>query len=238
MLRFMEPEPPTQGRTAAILVTLAEAAISAVPIVGGPVATLLTAGVGGVVNRRLTDWFAELARDVDQLAARVDELQPERLADSDAFADAVMTAARIVEKTSQQEKLDALRNAVVNSVLPRAPDADYRASFFAIVDDLTPTHLRLLMLLDNAQSYFDARTELLLPEPGPSATAYELVAAALPKLLGDEFADKFFADLSRNGLVSTDSLRATMVSDRSWYRATSAYGRYFLAFIAEPVVPE
>ncbi len=181
----MQPEPPRQGRTTAAILTLAEAAISAVPIVGGPVAALLTAGVGEVVNRRLTEWFADVAEAVEQLAARVDDVQPEHLAQNEAFTDAVMTAARTVEKTSEQEKLDALRNAVLNSVMPGAPDADVRASFFAMVDDLTPSHLRLLALFDDPSGWFDTHLDLVRPQPSLMSSRRQLVDAALPALLCD-----------------------------------------------------
>jgi hypothetical protein len=233
----MEPEPPTQGRTMAIVATIAEAAVSAVPIIGGPVATLLSNGIATVVDRRRQVWFIELARTVEQLGSRVDELQPERLADSDAFADAVMTAARIVEKTSQQEKLDALRNAVVNSVTPGAPDADVASSFFAIIDDLTPSHVRLLTLFDNPGAWFDTRADLVRPQPSPVVTWRRLVQVALPELAG-EVASKFFADLTGDALLSIGTLDEYTVSDGSWRQVTSVYGQQFLAFIADPVVAE
>jgi outer membrane murein-binding lipoprotein Lpp len=232
----MEPEPPTDGRAKTIVVTIAEAAISAVPIIGGPVATLLSGGIATVVGQRRQVWFAELARTVEQLSAHIDELQPERLAESDAFADAVMTAARIVEKTSQQEKLDVLRNAVVNSVMPGAPNVDVRASYFAIVDDFTPSHLRLLTLFDDPSGWFDSRPDLSRPKPALSSHWHQLVDAALPELAG-EIADRFLADLSSNGLVLISSLSGQMTATGIWARVTSGYGQRFLAFIAEPVVP-
>lgn len=236
-MALMDPGPPTQGRTAAIITTLAEAAISAVPIVGAPVATLLTAGAGGVVNRRLTDWFAELARTVEQLGARVDELQPERLANSDVFADAVMTAARTVEKTSQQEKLDALRNAVLNSVMPGAPDADVRASFFAIIDDFTPSHLRMLRLYDDPRRWLDSHRDDMFVAHLASSMWNHLVEAALPELVG-EVAARFFADLNRDGLVTIRDFDARIWRQNGTSgRVTSGYGQRFLAFIANPVVP-
>lgn len=233
----MQPEPPRQGRTTAALLTLAEAAISAVPIVGGPVAALLTAGVGEVVNRRLTEWFADVAEAVEQLAARVDDVQPEHLAQNEAFTDAVMTAARTVEKTSEQEKLDALRNAVLNSVMPGAPDADVRASFFAMVDDLTPSHLRLLALFDDPSGWFDTHLDLVRPQPSLMSSRRQLVDAALPALAG-EVGESFVADLSSRRLINAGSLGTTMSAQGIWDRVTSSYGRLFLAFVAEPVAPQ
>ena len=42
-----------------------------------------------------------------------------------------------------------LRNAVLNSVLPTAPDEDIQDLYFAFIDELTPTHMHLLTLLSD-----------------------------------------------------------------------------------------
>jgi hypothetical protein len=58
--------------------------------------------------------------------------------DNDLFVDAVVTATRTVEHTHQEDKISALRNAVLNSVAPGAPDADTQAIFLNFVDRFTP----------------------------------------------------------------------------------------------------
>jgi hypothetical protein len=45
-------------------------------------------------------------------------------------------------RTHQDAKVESLRNAVINSALPTAPDMDLRAFFLHLVDELSPTHLR------------------------------------------------------------------------------------------------
>ena len=79
----------------------------------------------------------------------MDDLDLEKLADHPLFVDAVVTATRTVEHTHQDEKLGALRNAVLNSVAPDAPDADTQAMMLSLVDRFTPSHLRLVTLWDN-----------------------------------------------------------------------------------------
>jgi hypothetical protein len=72
-------------------------------------------------------WFTELAEGVEELRQRVDGLDLEALAGNDLFVDVVVTATRTVEHTRQAEKIEALRNAVLNSVASDAPDADTQA---------------------------------------------------------------------------------------------------------------
>jgi hypothetical protein len=70
------------------------------------------------LTKRREQWFTELAEAVEDLRERFQGFDPEALADNDAFVDAVMTAVPIVDRTSQAEKLDMLRNAVSTPRLP------------------------------------------------------------------------------------------------------------------------
>jgi hypothetical protein len=92
----------------------------------------------------------------------VDGLTLEDLAGNDLFIDAVVTATRTVEHTHQAEKIDALRNAVLNSVAPDAPDADTQAIILNLVDQFTPSHLRLVTLWDDPPAWFASHG---IPQP-------------------------------------------------------------------------
>ena len=62
--------------------------------------------------------------------------------------DALAHASRIAVTTGQQEKLYALRNAVLNAAFPSGDiDADTQAIFPRDIGDLTPSHLHMLKLL-------------------------------------------------------------------------------------------
>ena len=43
-------------------------------------------------------------------------------------------------------KHKVLQNALLNSALPSAPEEDRRDIFFGLIDDFTPSHLRLLSM--------------------------------------------------------------------------------------------
>jgi hypothetical protein len=88
-------------------------------------------------NKRMDLWLDQLAEAVDQLGRRFEDL-----AGDEVFVDAVINATRAAQTTHQQEKLDALRHAVVNSVAPGAPDVDEQARFFRLVEQRSAAHLR------------------------------------------------------------------------------------------------
>lgn len=130
-----------------------EAGLSMVPIVGGPLALVFATAVGVSLSRRTDQWLADLAAEVERLGLRV-----EGLADEPAFVDAVVTATRAAQATHQAEKLRALRNGVLHSVGPDAPEVDEQARFFRLVEQFSPSHLELLALFADPPGFYASRS--------------------------------------------------------------------------------
>lgn len=57
-------------------VAVIEAAVSMIPIVGGPAAVIINRSFGSAVQRRNERIFAEIATDVELLMQRVDVIEP------------------------------------------------------------------------------------------------------------------------------------------------------------------
>ncbi|WP_091027210.1 hypothetical protein [Glycomyces harbinensis] len=141
-----------------------EAGANVIPLVGGIVALALSKALNHKLEQRRAAWLQALADEIARLSETVDGLSPENLAENDDFIDAVVTATRIIDRTSQQEKIRLLKNAVMNSARTGAPQSDVQQLFFRMVDDLTVTHLNLLMLFGDPPGWFDARPELERPD--------------------------------------------------------------------------
>jgi hypothetical protein len=60
-----------------------------------------------------------------------------------------MQANQSAFRNHKKEKIDALRNAVLNSCLPGAPEDDIQMIFLNYIDELTPWHLRIMNLFDD-----------------------------------------------------------------------------------------
>jgi hypothetical protein len=95
-------------------------------------------------NKRFTDWCEQLRLRLNQLSQKVDGLTPQSLATNDAFISAFAQATQAVIRTHQKEKLDALRNAVLNVAVSKAPSEDLQLMFLNLVDTFTPMHLEIL----------------------------------------------------------------------------------------------
>jgi hypothetical protein len=115
------------------------------PVVG----PLIAESFGGLVsyrNQQVTaDWMCKLQARLDQLADAADNLRDP--AKADEVCAAIVAAAQAAIRTHQEEKREALRLAVLNVATSGIEGADERTVFVRFIDELTPTHLRMLRLI-------------------------------------------------------------------------------------------
>lgn len=225
----VEPYPEDSDRKQG-LAKVAEMGISFVPVAGSG----LQIAFNELAARRLTDrrrrWLNDLAAKVHALEEQVGDFA--KLTSEDAFMDALTTAAQIADRTSRAEKLEVLRNAVINSVMPDAPDVDTQQLLFDMIDRFTPTHVRMLKLLSDPPGWFDRHG---MPRPGISmGPKTAIIEAGMPELAGRrDLIDRYAGALTTAGLIN-QSLSGIMSAGGLWVPATTPLGIEFLAFIADP----
>ena len=95
----------------------------------------------------------EIAQALGELSERVEGFNIEDLAENPAFISTVLNASQAAMRSHQEEKLEALQNAVLNSALPNAPDDDFQLVFVSYVDTLAPWHLRLLKFYSDPRKW-------------------------------------------------------------------------------------
>ena len=79
------------------------------------------------------------------------------LGKTSSLLSAALTATQAALRTHQQEKLDALKNAVVNVALGREPEADRQQQFLALVDRFAAAHLILLQFSKDPAAFFHSK---------------------------------------------------------------------------------
>ena len=207
-----------------------EMGIAAVPGIGGPLQIAFQEAAGRRLTERRARWLNELAEKVHRLESQIGDF--DHLLDQDTFVDAVTTASQIADRTSRAGKLELLRNAVVNSVLPDAPNNDTQQLFFDMLDRFTPTHVRLLKLLSNPPGWF-ARHHIDRPNVMMGGKSV-IVEAGMPELASrKDLIDRYAAALSDAGLIA-QSLSGMMSEAGLWAAATTPLAADFLAFVADP----
>ncbi|WP_330440470.1 hypothetical protein OHB44_09795 [Micromonospora sp. NBC_00821] len=230
----MDTKPPAHSRSREIAQTVTEAGLNLIPVAGGSVAVILMAALNYSVNQRREQWFTDVAEGLAELREKVDAFDPQGLAEDEGFLDSVVTATQIAERNSQQVKRDALRNALLNAALPSAPGHDDQQQLFRLIDELMPTHIRLLGLLGDPAGWFD-RTGLDRPQFALSSNRTTLIKAGMPDLAtrGDELIRRYYRVLEAAGLVQAP-LGGMMSADGAWSPAASDLGHELLAFIRDP----
>lgn len=210
-------------------------AISSIPfpLLPGIASEVLSLLIASPLSKRQAAWVDTIVQGLIELQEKVDEFRIEDLSDNENFVTIVLQATQLAVRNHQNEKLEALRNAVLNSTLPNSPDDDVQLIFLNLVDSLTPWHLRMLALFNNPTKWAEAN-ERPFPQEWYIGGVSQVIQHAYPELARhDQLLDKVVRDLRTEGLadipLGTMMTRSGMIEPRS-----TGLGKRFLTFISTP----
>jgi hypothetical protein len=218
----LDPPKPTKGDA---VHAIAKAGLSAIPVVGGPAVELFQHLVQPPLERRRAAWMATVGEKLQELDSRGIDI--EELGSKEEFISAVMHASQIALRTHQEEKREALCNAVFNVAAGQSPGEALEQMFFEWIDSLSVLHIQILKLFQNPK-----------PPPGMSMGGLgSVLEYNMQHLRGHRHIyDQIWKDLNARGLVNTDSLHVTMSGQGLASKRTSEIGDAFLRFISEPAI--
>lgn len=194
------------------------ALISAIPL-GGHMANEFMRLVGTPIERRRNEWMESMAAIVRRLEA--ESLTIESLQANDRFISAVLQASVIAQRTHLREKLDALRNALMNIALSRTPDETLESIFLGYIDSFTEWHIRILRFYESPS----AQSRLI--------DISHVIERTFPDLKGrPEIYETIWTDLYQKGLVDMQSLRGPI--DGTANKLATALGKKLLKFMGDP----
>ena len=198
--------------------------MSAFPVLGAPTADLLYAVITPPLERRRTDWLNDLAARLDDLAQKIEGFSVSSLIDSPEFITAVTTASQIAIRNHSEEKIAALRNAAVNVAMGEELENELYLVLLALVDDLTPLHLRILVACRDA------------PERKPAGKTFvdmrTIIEQAVPEIPEDVLR-QIARELHNRDLIATDQIHVPMSIESMAKKHTTDFGDRFLRFISE-----
>lgn len=226
---------PTKKSAGDIAREVGRAVVSAIPAAGGPLQVAFENIFTSPIEKRKEAWLEQLARIVEEVQERVADITPEKLAANEAFVTVAMQASQVAIRNHQQAKLEALRNAVLNSALPNPPQEDEQMIFLRLIDHLTPWHLRVLTLLDDPVRWMN-RNGVKNPGWGMGGPS-TVLEYCLPDLRGQrETYDQIVRDLQSEGLLGQGQfLHVTMTSGGMVASRTTERGKRFIKFITAPL---
>ena len=132
---------------------VAKAVAGMVPVAGSALTVLLETVLAPPLERRREKWFQMLGAAVEQLQETVEGLSPEALSTNEVFVTVVAQATQVALRTHQDEKLNALKAAVLNSGLPNPPADDLQLMYVRFVDELSPWHIHVLDLFSGPERW-------------------------------------------------------------------------------------
>lgn len=217
-----------------------EAAVSMIPVVGGPAAVIVNRSFGSAVQRRNERIFAEIATDVELLVQRLDRIEPDALLASEEFQAAVHRTFRAAQETPSDDKRKLLRNALLNGYVANdvVPQRDV---FLSIMARYQPEHvlvlqtIRTLMvgretMLEHAASAISHRLE--------GSLAHESVRACLRELVNDGLASESTENRVEEINVGIPRPyghpQTRQVAKTTAWHSISPQGEAFLDFVADP----
>jgi len=125
------------------------AALSLIPHWGGSLSEIFKALLKPSINRRTENWMNEIGQGLLELEKR-QKLDYEELSNNDDFITILIQASWTAVRNHQEEKIKALRNAVINTASNIDLTNDMQLLFIRYIDELTPTHITILkFFIDN-----------------------------------------------------------------------------------------
>lgn len=137
---------PTQESPGDIAHALIRSALGAIPVGGNAAVELFNAVIMPPLEKRRRAWMADIGNSLAELQAKIGSVDVKQLGEDEEFISLLASATQLAIKTHRTEKLDSLRNAVLNSACGRRPSEDLQATILALIDRFTPLHLRLLRM--------------------------------------------------------------------------------------------
>lgn len=198
--KFSPPEPSTGD--AAYLV--AKAVLS--PLMGAT--ELLERFISPPFQRRQREWMENIATALRTLEENKG-IKIEELRTNDLFITVVTQASRIAIGNHQKEKLEALKNIVINSASSKENE-DIQIVFIRFIDELTPSHIFLLK--------FFIDEEARLEKIKSYAEIYELLGSKKTNIASQDEIRMFIGDLSARGLIR---ISQDIDEDKDIYQASS-----------------
>ena len=187
--------------------------------------------LAALVKKRRAKWYRRFAEAVAEIGRRTDESTLSALCRNEHFLTVSLEAAQIARRNHSDEKLDALKWIVVHAALPEAANEEIQSMFVRYVDELTPAHLFVLLLLDRPPQWVE-RQGMAWPHWG-WGTVSSLIQYCMPALRGQpEAIEQVVRELQTRGLIEAGPYLRAPTSDAALQeRRTTLYGRTFIATI-------
>tara|TARA_R110002124_G_scaffold60757_1_gene166539 strand:- start:8513 stop:9196 length:684 start_codon:yes stop_codon:yes gene_type:complete len=210
--------------------SIAKSGIGAIPVIGSLASEIFGLIVTPPLEKRRAEWMNEVAQKLKELES-LGQVDFDKLKDNEEFLDIVLQSTSYALKTSEKEKINSLKNALLNTAKGESPDKTKSQIFLTQIDKFTKWHIKILKLIDNPRDWFERAGKQ--PPSYMMGSISSMLKDAFPELKSqDELVDIIWKDLENVGFHKTGSVKSTMSGDGVLSERTTEFGKEFLEFIS------
>jgi len=207
--------------------------LGSIPLAGTAATEILNAVVTPSLERRRNEWMEKVGESLRRLEEDKG-INLEELQNNEEFIDIAMQASQAAIRTAREEKREALLNAILNTVLPDAPEESMRMMFINYIDTLGVWHMKFLDLFSGPDEWAH-RNDQSFEQIGMGSLS-TLIEVAFPEMRGQRtLYDQIGKDLAFRGLAQIDNLHVTMTGNGVTQKRTTEIGDQFIKFISNPI---
>ena len=210
--------------------TASKVLLSFIPYGSGSAAEIFNAIIVPPLSKRRDEWIQSIAERLIAVEEVVEGFKIENLSENEIFITVLTNASQSAIRNHQHEKLQALRNAAINSAISTTIAEDIQLMFISFIDSFTVWHIKLLIFLDNPEDW-GKKYGIKYPDwsMGGLSTIIEFTFPELKAM--KEFTRQVVKDLYNRGLIGTDSIGTTMTRHGMFESRTTVFGKQFVSFI-------
>jgi len=214
--------------------TLTRAGLSMIPVIGGGLKELFASIVTPPLVKRRDEWVESIAKELKELENSVEGFRIENLAGNESFVTVVVQATTVAIRNHQKEKLEALRNAILNAALSCNIEENLQLMFLNFIDTFTPWHIKILKFFQNPREWMQAHD---IKVPAISLGGVNAILEnAFPEISERrDFYTQVIRDLDTRGLTDAGGVLNVMMTEDGMYSPRiKSLGNQFLEFISHP----
>lgn len=213
-----------------IAYSIVKAGLGAVPLAGSAAIELFMNMVTPPIEKRRIEWMHDIGERLAKMESQGD-IDLSELQNNPEFIDTVIKTTQYALQTSEAEKIEYFRNALINTLIGESPEQSESQIFLNLLHSYTIWHVRILKLFDNPSQWFEIN-KIAPPQNVMGGGMKIVLETALPELKGrTDFCNLVWEDLKRAGLHNSGSLGTMMTGSGLMQNRTTDFGRRFLQFI-------
>lgn len=211
-----------------VAISLVKAAVNTIPVVGGPLGSLMSDFIPTELNKRRDSLLLELEEEFKRLEEKIDTETIKK----PYFISLFLQSFKSAMATEENEKIDCYKAIIINAAIAQDPNIDEMKIMLRITDNLTPLHIKLLKLFIDPQIWLEENPEIKARfqniSMGGISTLTSMVFPDYPQDL-IKIASR---DLESMGLANGLSGGVTMTVQGILSQRVSDFGKKYISFIS------